>query len=128
MIPRTLLSKEKGGDGDPLDVLVLGPAQPRGSVIEAKVIGVLEFLDGGEQDDKLLAVMPGTPLGNVNNFAQLKSQFNGILEIVELWFTNYKGPGQMEMKGLGGADEADSILDAAIKSYQEAAAAKSEIN
>ena len=31
MIPRTLLPKEEGGDGDPLDVVVLGPAVPRGS-------------------------------------------------------------------------------------------------
>ena len=31
MIPRTLLPKELGGDGDPLDVIVLGPAVERGS-------------------------------------------------------------------------------------------------
>ena len=61
MVPQTLLSKELGGDGDPLDVLVLGKMVPRGSVVDAKLIGILKFLDGGEQDDKLLAVLPGTP-------------------------------------------------------------------
>ena len=30
MVPRTMLGKELGGDGDPLDVLMLGPAVPRG--------------------------------------------------------------------------------------------------
>ena len=56
MISRTLLPKELGGDGDPLDVLVLGRALPRGSVVETKVLGVLKLLDRGEQDDKILAV------------------------------------------------------------------------
>jgi inorganic pyrophosphatase len=119
MIPRTLLSKEKGGDGDPLDILVLGPSQPRGSVVQARIIGVLKFLDGGEQDDKLIAVMPGTAMEGVNNFSQLKGQFNGALDIVELWFANYKGPGVMESNGIGGVEEANAILDAAIKSFDE---------
>ena len=117
MIPRTLLSKEVGGDGDPLDVLVLGPAQPRGSIVKARIIGVLKLLDGGEQDDKLIAVMPGSELGGVNNFAQLKSQYRGALEIVEVWFANYKGPGQIERKGIGGVAEANAILDDAIKAF-----------
>ncbi|MGH7149636.1 MAG: inorganic diphosphatase, partial [Planctomycetota bacterium] len=29
MVPRTVLSKERGGDGDPLDILVLGASLPR---------------------------------------------------------------------------------------------------
>ncbi len=121
MIPRTLLSKELGGDGDPLDILVLGPARPRGSVVEARIIGVLKLLDGGEQDDKLIAVMPGSELGGVNNFAQLKSQFKGALDIVELWFANYKGPGEIESKGIGGVAEANAILDDAIMAFEATA-------
>lgn len=118
MIPRTLLSKQSGGDGDPLDILVLGPAMPRGSVIQARTIGVMKLLDGGEQDDKLIAVMPDTELGSVQNFAQLENQFMGALEIVELWFANYKGPGQMEFQGMADVDEANTILDDAIKSFE----------
>ena len=67
MIPRTMLPKELGGDGDPLDVIVLGPSVPRGSVVSAKLIGVLKLLDGGEQDDKLLAVLENSPLFGVKN-------------------------------------------------------------
>src|SRR3989344_6149065 len=33
MIPQTILPKKLGGDGDPLDVLVLGPPVERGTVI-----------------------------------------------------------------------------------------------
>ena len=43
------MPKEDGGDGDPLDVIVLGPTIPRGTVV-AKLIGILRLLDNGEQD------------------------------------------------------------------------------
>jgi len=62
MIPQTLLPKELGGDGDPLD--------------------------------------------------------NGISDIIQLWFTNYKGPGKMESSGYGNANVAASILDKAIDAYE----------
>ncbi|MCA9214678.1 MAG: inorganic diphosphatase, partial [Planctomycetales bacterium] len=113
-----LLSKERGGDGDPLDVLLLGPSLPRGSIVQARVIGVLKLLDGGEQDDKLIAVVPSSEAGDVHNFAQLKSQFNGALDIVETWFSNYKGPGEMESKGIGSETEANALLDEAITIFE----------
>ncbi len=31
IVPRAILGKEIGGDGDPLDVVVLGPSRPRGT-------------------------------------------------------------------------------------------------
>ncbi len=55
-IPNTLLAKEDGGDGDPLDVLVLGAAVEREAKLDIKIIGALRLLDRGEQDDKLIAV------------------------------------------------------------------------
>ena len=67
MIPSTLLPVETGGDGDPLDVIVLSPALARGAVVRARLIGVLELLDDGEQDDKLLAVLEESPLGHVDD-------------------------------------------------------------
>ena len=36
MVPKTLLPENLGGDGDPLDVIVLGPQVERGSVIKCK--------------------------------------------------------------------------------------------
>ena len=123
MIPQTLLPKEQGGDGDPLDVLVLGPAVPRGSVIKARVIGVLKMLDRGEQDDKLIAVAPGSKLGRVESLAQLRRDFPAADQIVELWFTHYKGPGKMQSQGFADVQEAQRILKAAIRAYQAEAAA-----
>ena len=117
MVPQTLLPTEAGGDGDPLDVLVLGPAVARGSVVKARVIGVLELLDGGEQDDKLLAVLEDSPLDRVASLEQLDEEFPGVTQIVRLWFSNYKGPGRMESKGFGSVTRAEEILVTAIEAY-----------
>ncbi len=122
MVPRTILPKELGGDGDPLDVLVLGPAVERGSVVKARVIGVLKLLDDGEQDDKLIAVLEGTPMANVADMTELDAKFNGVSLIIETWFTNYKGPGEMESLGFAGTGAAQSILNAAIAAYDSAQA------
>lgn len=117
MIPQTLLSKELGGDGDPLDVIVLGPALPRGSVVKARVIGVLKLLDGGERDDKMVAVLPKSDLGKVSSIEELNKEFNGITNILEIWFSNYKGPGEMQSQGFAEAAEAQKVLKAAIEEY-----------
>ena len=117
MVPQTILPENLGGDGDPLDVLVLGPAVKRGSVIKCKLIGVLKLLDDGEQDDKLIAVMPGTNFYDLNTMDELFANYIGVSNIVQLWFTNYKGPGRLESNGFGEKDEAETILENAISSY-----------
>ena len=117
MIPRTILPKELGGDGDPLDIIVIGPAVPRGSVVQARLIGVLEMLDNGEKDDKLIAVLSNSPLAKVSSIEELSREFKGITEILEIWFSNYKGPGKMESKGFGDVSQAHKILHAAIAAY-----------
>jgi inorganic pyrophosphatase len=122
MIPRTLLSEELGGDGDPLDVIVLGPAVARGSVVRARILGALRLLDGGEQDDKLLAVQADSPLGDVRDLAQLDERFPGVTAILETWFASYKGPGEMEPRGFAGRAEALEVLDAAAAAFEQRAA------
>lgn len=119
MVPRTLLPKELGGDGDPMDVIVLGPPVERGSIVKCKVIGVLYLLDRGEQDDKLIAVSTDSPLYTVNSLEELNENYFGITDILQLWFTNYKGAGKMESKGLGDKEMALKILSSAIEEYQK---------
>ena len=118
MVPRTLLPKKLGGDGDPLDVLVLGPAVPRGTVVKVSIIGVLKLLDGGEQDDKLLAVAEGTAMAGVRDLRELNEKFPGVGTIVETWFVNYKGPGELVSLGFGNAKEAERILRASIDAFK----------
>ncbi len=119
MIPKTLLSYESGGDGDPLDVILLGPAVARGSLIKAKLIGVIKLLDRGERDDKLIAVFPESSLYNINSLTELNTEYPGVTDILELWFLNYKGSGQIEIEAFGNEKEARIILNAAISEYEE---------
>lgn len=119
-IPGTALPEDLGGDGDPLDILVLGQAVPRGEIVDVRLIGVLKMLDGGAQDDKLIAVMTqDSPFAEVESMDQLDEDFAGVSRIVDLWFANYKGQdGGMESLGYEGADTAREVLKAAISNYE----------
>ena len=119
MIPGTLVSEKIGGDGDPLDVLLIGAPVMRGDVVNGKLIGVLRFSDNGDKDDKLLAVLPGTALYEVDNISQLDETFPGITSIIKTWFLYYKGSGKMIYKGIGDVQEARNILNIAVKEYQK---------
>ena len=66
-VPRTfcgervgaLLPEAERGDGDPLDICVISerPIQRSEVVLEARVLGGLPMVDGGEADDKIIAVL-----------------------------------------------------------------------
>jgi inorganic pyrophosphatase len=119
MVPRTLLSEDSGGDGDPLDVLVLGPAVPRGSVVEVKVIGLLRMQDKGEDDDKLIAVMTDGVFAKVDTIDDLDEEFPGVTAIVETWFKNYKGKKKIETDGYVGRKKANKLLARALDDYKK---------
>jgi len=119
MIPQTLLPKELGGDGDPLDVIVLGDASPRGSVIQCKIIGVMIMFDRGEQDDKLIAVKKNSPFYDLNSISELDEKFVGVTDIIETWFANYKGPGKIDVVGFEEKQIADEILKTSIEEFQK---------
>ena len=118
MIPRTLLPLDLGGDGDPLDVILLGPSEERGSVISGKIIGKLNLLDDGEVDDKLILVQRDSPFFVVNNVEDLNKKFPGVSEILEIWFKNYKGNGKITINGFGSVEESKIILDQSIESFK----------
>ncbi len=123
MVPHTLLGKELGGDGDPLDMLVLGPSLPRGTVLPVQVIGFIKLTDGGDKDDKLIAVTKDSPLAKATTVSQLDELFPGISAILETWFENYKGKDALQCQGFGGREEAEKLLAAAVESFARAEAA-----
>ncbi len=83
-VPRTLWD-----DGDPIDVLVLGadPLVP-GCVLEARPIGVLDMIDSGDGDAKILAVPSNDP--RWNNTKSLNDIESHILEEIKHFFQVYK--------------------------------------
>ncbi len=118
MIPNTVLPKSEGGDGDPLDILAIGPSAKKGSIIECKVIGVLKLKDRGEQDDKLIAISKNSSLNHINSIAELQENYPGISEIIETWFTNYKGKDKVISKGYQDKKIANNIYTNAKQSFQ----------
>jgi len=90
-VPRSLLLKSKGGDGDAVDAIVLGPSVPTGSVVKGRAIGMMSLLDTGEKDDKVIVVMENSPFARVRSVEELDRRFPGVTTILQTWFTSYKG-------------------------------------
>lgn len=118
MVPRTLEDPALGGDGDPLDILVLGSSMPRSSVVPVRIIGVVRMVDTGERDDKLIAVVPGSPLAAATSVADLEALFPGTLTIVRTWLGNYKGPGMVVVEGVEDAEAGISIVQSAAEAFE----------
>jgi len=90
-IPRSVLLKAKGGDGDAVDALVLGPSVPTGSVVRGRAIGTLSLIDTGEKDDKVVVVMENSPFASVRSIEEMDRKFPGVTTILQTWMTSYKG-------------------------------------
>jgi inorganic pyrophosphatase len=130
-IPRTwcgdrvaaLLPGAVRGDGDPLDVCVLSerPINRSDLLLTARVVGGLPMLDGGEADDKIVAVLQNDYLwGQVAELSELP----GVLaERLRHYFETYKVvPGQPSTVSIGpayGREHAQNVLLAAMADYDE---------
>lgn len=111
-IPQTLLSGALGGDNDPIDVLVLGPRVPRGAIQRVRILGGIRMLDNSEVDDKLIAAPFSGPFSEVQTFQDLREYKPGALEIIRLWFENYK-LGSMTFLGYVEQNEAQILIERA---------------
>jgi inorganic pyrophosphatase len=114
-IPSTL-----SDDGDPLDVLVLVDAPSfTGCVMTVRPIGVLEMVDQGKKDEKILAVGTNNPIyKDVRDYAELYPHL--MLEI-EHFFSVYK---ELEAKstrivGWKDAEQARAIVSECERRYEE---------
>lgn len=114
-IPQTL-----DEDGDELDALIVTD-QPlaTGVFLEAKVIGVLEFVDDDEVDDKVI-VVPADDRNAGNAINSLEDVPPQLLKQIEHHFNHYKDlkkPGSTVVKGFGDAARAKEIIRAAIERW-----------
>ncbi|MCB0760405.1 MAG: inorganic diphosphatase [Flavobacteriales bacterium] len=116
-IPRTLLPNDAGGDGDPLDVIVLGPPVARGTVLKVSIIGMIRMQDRGENDDKLIGVTSGTPFDKVQTLEELDQKFAGVTDILSTWFAHYKGEDKVDVMGVESREVALEVLARAKQAY-----------
>lgn len=123
-VPQTLVSETTGGDGDPVDVFVLGPAIARETIISVRIVGIIHMLDDKESDSKLLAVDAKNPVFNVNSYKMLLKEYPGVVDIIKLWLIHYKGPGRIEIVSLNDEKDALRYLAMAHTDYLELLPAK----
>lgn len=113
-IPGTYMDPVIGGDGDALDILIIGESIKQGTVIEIKPIATLLLLDGGEEDHKVIGV-PVDSLLNIANVNDYESLTEPMKDIIKTWFTSYKGLRDMEFQGWIGTDSTNKEIEKWIK-------------
>jgi len=114
-VPGTLIDESKGGDGDQLDIILIGSALVRGSVVPVRIVGVLKLVDTGEQDDKLIALPISAALSDIRDIDDLYLGMQGILET---WFKNYKGKDRVESLGFQNRQRGLTILEISIEDFR----------
>lgn len=114
-------------DNDPLDICIVNVTEPliAGSLVEARVIGIMKFEDGGEIDDKVIAV-----LADDKRVAHIKS----IDDLGEYWkkenqyywehYKDLKKPGTGKVEWFFDATEAVKIIEECEDRYQKEYAPK----
>jgi inorganic pyrophosphatase len=77
------------GDGDPLDVLVLGhePVVPL-AILKARAIGLMRMEDEGEPDDKVIAVHVHDP--SFNDYTDIEELPKHVFAEIKRFFQDYK--------------------------------------
>lgn len=116
-IPQTL-----DEDGDELDTLVItNDPVPTGVCVKAKVIGVLNFEDGGEMDHKIVCV-PDDDRNTGDAIKSIDDVHGQWKEKLEHHFNHYKDlkkPGTTKVLGWGNADDAAKIIRECITRYKK---------
>lgn len=116
-IPQTL-----DEDGDELDALIITDEPlTTGIFMEAKVIGVLEFVDDNEVDDKVI-VVPADDRNTGNAINSLEDLPSQLLKQIEHHFNHYKDlkkPGSTVVKGFGDVERAKQIIRESITRWNE---------
>lgn len=117
------LTQSLGGDGDPLDVIFYtrAPLQP-GTLIKLRPIGVLKMIDGGEVDDKIVAVPTSKIDPTYDDIKEMKDLPKMEQERMEAFFRVYKqlpdGRKKVELNGFEDAAKARAEIKQAFDAYK----------
>jgi inorganic pyrophosphatase len=118
-IPQTL-----DEDGDELDTLVVcAEPIPTGVWLEAKIVGVLNFDDGGEADHKVV-VVPADDRNTGDSIHSLDDLGEQWKRQIEHHFNHYKDlkkPGTTKVLGWGDVEAAKKIIEESFARYKNQA-------
>jgi inorganic pyrophosphatase len=120
---QALSPKTTRGDGDPLDICVVTerPLARSEMILTARVIGGLQGIDGGEADDKIIAILEKDEVWcDIDDVARLPA---ALVERLRHYFSTYKMvPGhdaQMYIEQIYGREHALQVVTAAMADYEE---------
>ena len=117
-VPGTL-----GGDGDPLDALVILPLPlVAGSVIRCHPVGMLKMTDESGSDEKLLVIPTAKVFPGYAHISDLQGVSAHWLERIGHFFQHYKDLEKgkwVKIDGWASADEAKAEIQAGIVRYQQ---------
>ena len=109
-------------DGDPLDVEIVNITEPLvpGSLVEIRVIGVMKFIDGGEVDDKIIAVLNDDKRSDhITSYKDLGEYWE---KETKYYWENYKAmkkPGTGVVEAFHGPEEAIKVIKECAERYQK---------
>lgn len=130
-IPRTLCGQRVAGlsegssrgDGDPLDICVLSerPITRAEVILNARVVGGIRILDGGEADDKIVAVLHNDAVwSTVNSITAIPDV---LVSRLTHYFSTYKlvagTPARITVEGVYDHDHAAKVVAAAMADYRD---------
>jgi inorganic pyrophosphatase len=130
-VPRTYCGKRvaaladgaEHGDKDPLDICVITerPISRADILLHTKVVGGIQAIDGGEADDKIIAVLENDNVyGPVNDVSDLPEI---TIERLRHYFSTYKMvPGEdssMQIKKVYGWEHAKAVVEASLADYDD---------
>ena len=130
-IPRTycgerihrLSPKSTGGDGDPLDICVISerPINKSEIILNARVVGGIQMIDGGEADDKIIAVLYNDNFWeNANDLADIPT---ALIDRLQHYFSTYKLVAGNEkstyIAEIYNAERAFEVVNASLKDYED---------
>lgn len=115
-IPSTLSDTAKGGDGDPLDVIVISETKSTGTILSVIPIAVIRIVDEGEEDDKIIAVPSNSSdrILDIESFKEWKDCYPASIEMLLTWYNNYDSSGQNVILGI----EDETVAKSIIKKWQ----------
>lgn len=106
-------------DKDPLDIMVISQIEivPM-CIVSAKVIGVMRMIDGGEMDDKIIAVAENDmSFNHINDISELPKHW---IKELRAFFEDYKKLENkvVEVEEFQDAETAKKIIQRSIEDYK----------
>ena len=71
--------------------MLVGNRISSGDTLSGRVICMIETIDNDEEDNKVVLIHSSSSLyKNVQNLNDLNTYYPGVIEIIKIWFDNYK--------------------------------------